>query len=148
MSVQNVSRDTWIISGLALLLAISLLVFPWYHISLGPFSADAAATSSPYAIWGILALIGAIALLAYLAVEQASPQTQLPTIGGTREMTLLAIAGVTALFLVIKFFAHIGDFGWGFFLIIVIALALGYFLLQTRAGRPVIPAGTAGPPSS
>ena len=53
MSVQNVSRDKWIIGGLALLLAISLFAFPWYSVSVGPFSADAAATSTPYAIWEI-----------------------------------------------------------------------------------------------
>ena len=40
MNLENVTRDDWIVGGLALLLAISLLFFPWFSISvsIGAFS--------------------------------------------------------------------------------------------------------------
>ena len=149
MNLDNVSREEWIVGGLALLIALAILVFPWYHVSVsvGAFSAsaDRAAASSPYAIWGILALLTSLALVADYAIEKLSPQTQLPAIGGSRAMTRLAIVGATGVLLVIKFLAHIGDFGWGFFLILVAFGVLAYFsYMQTMA----TPAGAPGPVAS
>ena len=149
MNLDNVKQEDWIVAGLALLLAISLLFFPWYHVSasFGPISIsrDASATSSPYAIWGVLALITSVALIADIAVERLSPQTALPTVSGSRAMTRLAIVGVTVLLLVIKFLAHIGSFGWGFFVSVVVLIALAYFAYMEYNAAP---AGTttAGPP--
>jgi hypothetical protein len=134
--------------------------FPWYHISVGVagisvgISFDRSATSSPYAIWGVLALITTIALIVDIAIERLSPQTTLPVIGGSRGATRLAIVGATAVLLVIKFLAHIGDFGWGFFVCVVALIALGYFAFVAYGegagvgGRPVGGAGGAAPPPS
>ena len=120
MNLDNVKQEDWIVGGLALFLVIALLAFPWYHIGLGPLgSLDRSASSSPYAIWGILAVLTSLALLAYMAVHLFSPQTNLPAINNSPPMTRLAIVGATALLLVIKFLAHIGSFGWGFFVILV-----------------------------
>ncbi len=158
MNLDNVSREDWIVGGLAALLAIVLLFFPWYSISLGLLgSVDRSATSSPYAIWGLLALIASLAFIADLAVERLSPQTTLPAISDSRAETRLAIVGAITLFLVIKFVAHIGDFGWGFYFSVVVLIALIYFALQARAAdtgvsaRPMATpasAGTAPPPAA
>ena len=42
MNLEKVSRDDWIVGGLALLLVIALLFFPWISVSIGPFSATSA----------------------------------------------------------------------------------------------------------
>jgi hypothetical protein len=148
--MENFSRDDLILGGVALLLAISLLFFPWYSVSVGPFSATESATSSPYAIWGVLALIASVAFIADLAMEKLSPQTTLPSVGGSRTMTRFVIAGVIGGLLVIKFIAHIGDFGWGFFVCVVALGALEYLAMQARGAgvAPTRPAGPAGPAST
>ncbi len=150
MNVENVRQEDWIIGGLALLLAIVLLFFPWYHVSasFGPISVsrDASATSSPYAIWGVLALITSLAVLADVALERLSPQTAMPSISGSRAMTRLAIVGLTVLLLVIKFLAHIGDFGWGFYVGVVVLIALVYFTYNEYNVAPAGVSGSAPPP--
>jgi hypothetical protein len=156
VNLDNVSREDWIVGGGALLLAISLLFFPWYHvsISIGPLSAsaDRSATSSPYAIWGVLALITSVLLLADVAVERLSPQTKLPAINESRTATRLAIVGATLLLLVIKFLAHVGDFGWGFFVVLVLIIGLSYLTWQAnntgRAAPTTPPAPESPPPPS
>jgi hypothetical protein len=153
VNLDNVSREDWIVGGVALLLAISLLFFPWYHISIsiGPISAsaDRAATSSPYAIWGVFALITSLLLLADLAVERLAPQTKVPAINDSRTTTRMAIAGLTLLLLVIKFLAHVGDFGWGFFLALLAIIALCYLTWQAyNVGQApaATPPATGSPP--
>ena len=37
MNTANITRDDWIIGGVALLLVIDLLFLPWFDISAGPF---------------------------------------------------------------------------------------------------------------
>lgn len=146
MNLENVTREDWIVGGLALLLAIILLFFPWYSVSVGPFSVDESATSSPYAIWGVLALITSLAVVADNALERLSPQTELPAIGGSRAMTRLALVGATVVLLVIKFLAHIGDFGWGFFVAVVVLAALAYVAYMQNSAAPVGTSGSAAPP--
>ncbi len=150
MNLENVKQEDWIVGGLALFLVIALLAFPWYHIGLGPLGAlDRSASSSPYAIWGLLAVLTSLALLAYLAIHLLSPQTNLPAINNSHAMTRLALVGATALLLVIKFIAHIGSFGWGFFVIVVAMIALAYFTFMeynaAPAGAPRTGAGPGGP---
>ncbi len=154
MNLENVSREDWIIGGLALLLAIGLLVFPWFSYSIGPFSVTWSATSTPDGWLGILAFIVALALIADLAVERLSPQTTVPAIGGSRTQTRLILAGVVALFVVLKFLFHIhfSLFGWGFYIDVILTAALVYFALQARkaapvvAARPVVPTVPPEPP--
>jgi hypothetical protein len=150
VNVENVSRDDWIIGGLALLLVITLLFFPWYHIgfSLGVVSAslNRAAASSPYAIWGILAVITSLLLLADLAFERLAPQTNVPAISNSRTTTRMVLAAVTALLLVIKFFAHVGSFGWGFFVALITLGALCFLTWQAHRQSPVASTAAAGPP--
>ncbi len=147
MNLENVKQEDWIVGALALLLVIALLAFPWYHIGLGPLGAlDRSASSSPYAIWGILALLTSLALLAYLAIHLFSPQTNLPAINNSHHMTRLAIVGLLAFWLVIKFLAHIGSFGWGFFVIVVALIALAYFTFMEYNSAPAgATRGGAGP---
>jgi hypothetical protein len=158
VNLENVTRDEWIVGGLALLLAICLLFLPWFDISVGvgPFSVSAtfSATSTPDGWLGILGMIAALAVLADLAVEKLSPQTQVPTIGGSRTNTRFILACIAAGFVALKFLFHIhfSLFGWGFYVSVIVTAALVYFTLQARnvapAAAPAQPAAPTPPPTA
>ena len=78
VNLEQVQREDWIVGGLALALAIFLLILPWFDLSVGPFSATFSATSAPDGWLGILAFIASLAVIADLAIERLSPQTQIP----------------------------------------------------------------------
>jgi hypothetical protein len=148
MSLDRVSRDDWIVGGLALLLVIDLLFLPWFSISYGPFSASLTATDAPDGWAGILAVIPAFALIADLAVDRLSPQTTLPMVGGSRARTRLALAGVTALFVFLKFVLqiHFSNFGFGFWAGVVLTVLLVLATLRASQGHSVLARGGAATP--
>jgi hypothetical protein len=145
MSLDSVSRDDWIIGGLALLLIIDLLFLPWFSITVGvgtySISASSTATGAPDGWLGVLAVIAAIALLVDLAVERLSPQTQMPAIGGSRVNTRFVLAGITAVFVVLKFLFHIhfSYFGFGFWAAVVLTVALVFCSLRVSRGQAIVP---------
>jgi hypothetical protein len=134
VNVDNVSRDDWLLGGIALLLIIDLLFLAWFTISVGPFSSSLTATDSPDGWLGILAVLAAIVLIADLAIERLSPQTTLPAINNDRAQTRFIEACVVALFVFLKFLFHIhfSLFGFGFWAAVVLTIALVYFALQAR----------------
>ena len=151
MNLENVTRDDWIVGGLALLLAICLIILPWFDISVtvGAFSASAtySATSTPDGWLGILAFIAALAIVADLGIERLSPQTTLPAIGGSRTQTRFVLALVCAAFVVLKFLFHIhfSLFGWGFYVNIILTAALVWVAYQARSGQSIgVPGGGGG----
>jgi hypothetical protein len=141
---DSVSRDDWILAGVALLLVIDLLFLPWFSISfsVGPVSASASltATDAPDGAFGILAVLSAVVLIADLGVERLSPGTALPNIGGSRTQTRFVLACVTALFVALKFVfnIHFSDFGFGFYLAVVLTAGLVWVAFQTRSGASVV----------
>jgi hypothetical protein len=147
MSLDNVSRDDTILGGLTLLLVIDLLLLPWFSVGGGSIggipipSIDLTATDAPDGWLGILAVIAGLALLADLAAERFSPSTQLPMIGGSRASTRLVLAGATALFVALKFLFHIhfGDFGFGFWLAVVLTAGIVFSVMRLRQGQPIAP---------
>jgi hypothetical protein len=155
MSLDNVSRDDWIVGGLALLLAIDVLFLPWFSISVGvgAFSASfsSTATGAPDGWLGILALIAVIALLADLGIERLSPQTTLPMLGGSRTMTRFILAGAGGAFLLLKFIFHINhfsDLGFGFWAAVVLTGGLVFSTMRASQGQAIAPpsAPSAPPP--
>jgi hypothetical protein len=153
VNLENVSRDDRIVGGVAIVLAIGLLVFPWFDVSAGPFSATFSATSTPDGWLGILAFIAVLAFIADLAVERFSPQTTVPMVGGSRTQTRFILAGLVALFVVLKFLFHINfsgavSFDWGFYLDVILTGGLVYFALQARGGSPMMsrPSSPSAPP--
>jgi hypothetical protein len=144
--VQNVSRDDWVVGGLALLLAIDLLFFPWFDLSGTVFgvsiSVSSTATGDPDGWLGILAVLTTLALVADLAIERLSPGTALPNIGGSRTQTRVVLAGIATLFLVLKFLFHINhfsDLGFGFWLAVVLDAGLVFSALRISQGQSVVP---------
>jgi hypothetical protein len=153
MTSEAAARANLIVGGLALLLAICLLVLPWFDISVaaGPFtiSATYSATSAPDGWLGILAFIAALLIVADVAVERFSPETKLPTIGGTRADTRFILGVVVAAFLALKFLFHVHFdlFGWGFYLDVILTGALLFCAAQARnvaAGRAAPRSRSAG----
>ncbi len=134
MDTTNFTRDDWIIGGVALLLVIDLLFLPWFDISAGPFSISLTATDAPSGWAGILAVLAALLLIADLAVERMSPQTTLPSVNGSRVETRFILACVAAVFVFLKFVfnIHFSDFGFGFWLGVILAAGLVYVALQAR----------------
>lgn len=135
MNVENVSRDDWILGGVALLLLIDLLFLPWFSVSFGLFSVTATATGDPDGWLGIVAVLVTIAFIADLAIERFSPQTTLPAIGDSRTNTRFILACLIAVLLALKFLfqvSHFSDLGFGFWAALVLTVALVYFALQAR----------------
>jgi hypothetical protein len=143
--VENISRDDWVVGGLALLLAIDLLFLPWFDVSGTVFgvtvSASSTATGAPDGWLGILGMLAAIAVVADLAIERLSPATALPNIGGSRAQTRLVLAGLATLFLALKFLFHINhfsDLGFGFWAAVVIDGGLVFSALRISQGQTVV----------
>lgn len=147
MNLENVRRDDWLLAGVALLLIIDLLALPWFDIGVGPVSITSTATGAPDGWAGVLAVLAGVVLLADLAIERLSPQTRLPALSGGRATTRLVLAGIAALFVVIKFLLHVhfSLFGFGFWAAVVLAAGLVVVALQARRGRPVMGSQPAGP---
>jgi hypothetical protein len=155
MSLDAVRRDDWLMGGVALLLVIDLLFLPWFDVSFGPISITSTATGAPDGWLGVLAVLAAVGLIADLAVERLSPQTQVPAIGGSRAATRLALAGITALFVALKFLFHVhfSLFGLGFWVAVVLTAALVLLTVKAHRGIALVvphpassgPAGTAPP---
>lgn len=149
MDFSKLSREDWMVEGGGILLIIGLLFFAWYStptVTFGPVSAGGsiAAVSSPYAIWGILALIVTILIVVDLALARFSPATQLPTTQLGRDMTRAAACGLLLLLLFIKFVAHVGSFGYGFFVNVILAIVVStgaWFIAQGKT----TPVGSSSP---
>ena len=92
MNIENISRDDWIIGGVALLLVIDLLFLPWFDIFGAVLGLTCPRPTLRTAGSGILAVLALIALIADLAVERLSPQTSLPAINGSRTQTRFVLA--------------------------------------------------------
>jgi hypothetical protein len=136
------SRDAWIVAGLALLLVIDLLLLPWFSADCGPFfSCTLSATDAPDGWLAILAVITGLALVADVAVEQFSPQTTVPMLGGSRATTRFVLAIATAAFVALKFLFHIhfSLFGFGFWAAAVLAIALVFAAVRVNQGRSILP---------
>jgi hypothetical protein len=148
--LERISREDGLLGGLALLLAIDLLFFPWFQASasIGPVSVSVSfsGTGSPDGWLGVLAMLAAVAVLADLAVERFSPQTQLPAIGGSRTMTRLALAGAAAAFMALKFLFHIhfSLFAWGFYLAVILVAGLVFVAMRDHQGNPVLTTPSGG----
>ncbi|HWE32951.1 MAG TPA: hypothetical protein VG410_05655 [Solirubrobacteraceae bacterium] len=142
MSVDSVSKDEWIMGGVAVLLAIDLFFLPWFSVSVFGVSFTSTATGDPDSWCGILAAIIVIVLIADLAMERLSPQTQLPALGGSRATTRLILTAVAIAFLVLKFLlqiSHFSDLGFGFWAAVVLCGGLLFATLRVNQGRSIIP---------
>jgi cobalamin synthase len=128
---SKLSREDWMVGGGGILLIIFLFTLPFYS----SYGFTFAATSSPASIWGILALILTLVVVADWALALFSPETQLPTSPLGRELTRASLAAVVVLFLVIKLLLHTGYLGWGCFVDIIVAVVVVYGTWMIAQGK-------------
>jgi hypothetical protein len=152
LGLERLSREDWLIIGVAGLLALDLLLLPWFSfgatITVGSttlsIGGSASAVDAPDAWLGVLALMASAFLIADLATERLSPQTRLPTVTSDRITGRYAIACTIAGLLAFKFVLHLGRFGelaLGFWTALLLVAAL---VALTRRAR--IAAATTAPP--
>jgi hypothetical protein len=148
-ALSQLSRSEKITGVAGVLLLIGIIAFPWYHVGVAGFTVNgqsfsgasfsATALQSDGAFAGVLALILLLALLAELAVTRFT-SAQLPELPiSWRAAELYAALAVLAL-LAVKFLLHIGNFGWGFYADIVLALVLVYGTIGLRVQNSARPA--------
>jgi drug/metabolite transporter (DMT)-like permease len=155
LGLERLSRDDWMIIGVAGLLVLDLLVLPWFSfgatIDVGSttlsIGGSASGVDAPDAWLGVLALMAAAFLLADVATERLSPQTRLPTVARDRMTGRYAIACTTAGLLAFKFVLHIGRFGelaLGFWSALLLVAAL---VMLTRRARIAASASASPEPA-
>ena len=91
LGLERLSREDWMIVGVAGMLVLDLLVLPWFSFGATMTSGRHALDRRfgqrgrrPDAFLGVLALMASAFLVADLATERLSPQTRLPTVAGDR----------------------------------------------------------------
>jgi hypothetical protein len=142
MDVSKFTRDELILAGLALLLVIDLLFLPWFDITIafGTFkeSATSTATGAPDGWLGVLAVLTALALMAYMAIDRLAEGVELPAIGGNPATTRLVLAAIAAGFVALKFLfnIHFDAFGVGFWGAVVLSAALVAVAARARDAEP------------
>ncbi|MFZ0090058.1 MAG: hypothetical protein WAL63_11150 [Solirubrobacteraceae bacterium] len=134
MDLEALSKDDWILGGIAVTLVIDLLFLPWLRFSAGRVTLTSTATGTPAGWLGVLAMLAVLALIADLALERFSPQTQLPAVEGSRTQTRFLMACVAAVLLTLKFLLHIhlSRFGIGFWGAALLTAALVYVARQAH----------------
>ena len=153
MHLERLSREDWMLAGVAAVLAIDLLLLPWFSfgatINVGSaivsIGGSLTAVDAPDAWLGVLAVLACAFLIADLGFERLSPDTRLPSLAADRETTRYVLACVAAGLIVLKFLFHIGRFGelaLGFWLGLL--LVAGLVAMTRRARRPA-PAAAAAP---
>ena len=96
------------------------------------FTVTITATTAPHAIWGVLAVLAATALISDLALDRFG-STRLPAIGGDQARTRTALAAGTLAFMVIKFLVDTSSPGVGRWLGLVAAIALVVLCVRETA---------------
>jgi hypothetical protein len=135
----KLSRGVAITGGAGLLLLIGLLTFPWYSVSVSVIGVTVTGTGTAVQYNGswaaILGLIVLIALLATIIVRRFTT-VELPDLPIPWESAELFAAIAVAVFVVIKFLSHIGNFGWGFYIDVLLTIALVYGAVQLSRETP------------
>jgi hypothetical protein len=148
MSLEKLSRDDMIVGGVGLLAVISLLFFPWYHVSVAfgllHASYSYSGTSDPDGWLGVLAMLCVLAVVVDLAVERFSPGTAVPAIQDSRQITRFVLAAAAGAFVVLKLLLHLNHLSWGFVIDVLAVGGLVYLTFKARAvTAPAPPVTTA-----
>jgi hypothetical protein len=106
---------------------------PWYSVDVGVFSVDRNGWESPGAFWSMLAILIGLAMGGVIVARALTAPGTIPDniSGYTWPKVLLAAAGVSALFIIIKLINESSHLAIGFYLgiICVAALCAGAYLI-------------------
>jgi hypothetical protein len=129
MNSVKLSRGVQITGVAGILLLIGLLAFPWYSVSAFGITATGTAVQYDGSWAAILGLIVLIALLGTVAIRSFT-STELPDLPISWPTAELYAAIAVAVFIAIKFLSHIGNFGWGFYIDVLLTIGLVYGAVQ------------------
>jgi hypothetical protein len=151
-ALNRFSRSEQITGVAGILLLIGIFAFPWYHVGFagvnfdgttyGGGSYDGNVLQGPGSFFSYIALIVLIALLAELVVSRFTT-AKLPDLPISWARAELISAGAVLALLVIKILFHIGNFGWGFYANMVLAIVLVYGVTGLVRGHAEAPAHAA-----
>jgi hypothetical protein len=132
--INTLSNGEKLAAGGGVLMVIASFL-PWYKIDFaGLVSVSRSGWQSPGAIWSVLAVFAAIALLIAILGPKFANLT-LPNLGTiTWGQAFLGLGAAAVLFLVIKFINESSYLSFGFYLgfIAALAMAAGGYLLYTE----------------
>ncbi len=141
MDLSKIGRNDWIMVGGTIGTFLGIVLFPWYSISIGPFS------SSVYAwdvnIWGKLAWLGMLVMIAGVVLMFLPNPPDLPVPAGT---LVLGASVFTAVMVVIEFLDHHSYTSFGIYLTLIasIVAAYGAFAAGHRVSMPTSTGSTGG----
>jgi MFS family permease len=144
MDLSKIGRNTWIMVGGTIGVFLGIVVFPWYSVSIGPFSSDLYAWDVNS--WGKLAWLGMLVMIVGVVVLLLPNPPELPVPAGT---VVLGASGFTAVMVVIEWLDHHSYTAFGLYLSLVGALvaAYGAFAAGHRVSMPTRTGTGAGPSS-
>ena len=138
MDLSKLTRGEQIVLGAGLLLSLDLLAFPWHRISvLGIVAVTRTGVQSPNAVYGLLALLLALVMVAQVVVSKLTA-AKLPDLPVPWSQ-VHQIAGVAAFaLLLLKLLVETNALGFGAFLGLILAgvLAFGGYTIGQEARRP------------
>jgi hypothetical protein len=145
MDLSKIGRDTWLMVGGTIGVFLGIVVFPWYSVTVGPFSADVYAWDVN--AWGKLAWLGMLVMIAGVVVLLLPNPPELPVGAGSM---VLGASGFTAVMVVIEWLDHHSYTSFGLYLSLIAALvaAYGAFAAGHRVSMPTSTGTGAGPSSS
>jgi hypothetical protein len=157
LRLERISREDWILIGAAALLALDLLVLPWFSfaatITMGSATVSIGGSltgvDAPDAWLGVLAVLSAAFLIVDLGLERLSPDTRLPSIAADRETTRYVLARIAAGLIAVKFVFHLGRFSelaLGFWVAVLLVAGLVALTRRARETAPAPPPPAGGEP--
>jgi len=155
-ALSQLSRSEQVAGAAGILLLIGIFAFPWYHVGVASVTIDGQtfggasysgnALQGPGSFFSVVALIVLIALLAEMAITRFTT-VELPSLPFSWNLAELGGGVAVLALLVIKILFHIGNFGWGFYVDMILAIALAYgAVTAARAAGTQRPAAHAGTP--
>ena len=151
---QQLTRSDKIVGVAGIVLFIGMIAFPWYHVGLPGYTVDghtfgggsynSNALSGPGSFFSVVALIVLIVLLAEVAVRRFT-SVQLPSLPISWSAAELYGALAVLALLVIKILFHVGNFGWGFYADMLLALVLAYGAVTMSRAPAAQQAPVGGP---
>jgi hypothetical protein len=156
-ALNQFSRSEQITGGAGILLLIGMFAFPWYHVGVpsvtvagqtfGGASYTSNVLSGPGSFFSIVGLIVLIALLAEVVISRFT-SVELPKLPFSWSAAEVGGGIAVLALLVIKILFHIGNFGWGFYVDMVLAVVLAYGVTGLAKGRSEQPAHAGAPQHS
>ena len=146
MDLSKLTLGEKIVAGAGIVLLIDLLFLPWHNIDVGILSVSRTGVQSPNSIWGVLALLLALAMVAVVAISRFTT-AQLPDLPVPWPQAMFFAGIAVAALLLLKLLLETSFLGFGAFLGLVLggAMAYGGFVMRNEAGPLSAPPGSRPP---